>query len=66
MELIPHVKLYTSENLERKLIMECISASVVLGYRARLEIQGLRVQTRLRSMDFFSGRKNPEHKSSGL
>ena len=29
------------------------SASVVLGYRARLEIQGSRVQTRLRSMDFL-------------
>ena len=29
------------------------SASVVSGYRARLEIQGSRVQTRLRSMGFF-------------
>ena len=38
--------------------------SVVSGYRARLEIQGSRVQTRLRSMDVL-GRKNPEHKSSG-
>ena len=32
--------------------------------RARLEIQGSRLETRLRSMD-FSGRENPEHKSSG-
>ena len=32
--------------------------------RARLEIHGTRVQTRLRSM-IFSGRKNPQHKSSG-
>ena len=31
---------------------------------SRLEIQGSRVQTRLRSID-FSRRKNPEHKSSG-
>ena len=40
------------------------SASVVSGQRACLEIQGSRVQIRLGSMD-FSGRKNPEHKSSG-
>ena len=39
-------------------------ASVVSGYRVRLEFQGSRVQTLLRSMD-FSGRKNPELKSSG-
>ena len=31
-----------------------MSASVVSGYRARLEIQGSWVQTRLRSIDFLS------------
>ena len=47
-----------------KYLMPILSTSVVSGYHACLEIQGSRVQTRLRSMDFFSGRKNPEHKSS--
>ena len=41
---------------------DLLSASVLSGYRARLEIKGLQVQIRPRSMD-FSGRKNPEHKS---
>ena len=41
-----------------------MSASVVSGYRALFEIQVSRAQTLLKSMD-FSGRKNPEHKSSG-
>ena len=41
-----------------------LSASVVSRKHARLEIQGSRVQIRLRSMN-FSGRKNPEPKSSG-
>ena len=35
-----------------------------LGVTCRLEIEGSRVQIWLRLMD-FSGRKNPEHKSSG-
>ena len=36
-----------------KMLLVVKSASVVSGYRARLENQGSRVQTQLSSMDFF-------------
>ena len=46
------------------MLTEDISASVVSGQSVRLTIQGSRFKTRLRSIN-FSGRKNPEHKTSG-
>ena len=45
--------------------MEISQQIRIKTYVDGVDLGGLGVQTRLSSMDFFSGRKNPERKSFG-